>query len=104
MVRTRFSNSKALPHSPDPYDPRMVVSQSRIELDPWLKRMWAGYAFAIDLRGERGHPYMLEDQTTVRDWCWQPPRHAYMLEDLTFTQRHKKPQLTTACSATHPCM
>jgi nitrite reductase (cytochrome c-552) len=25
--------------------------------------MWAGYAFAIDFREERGHAYMLEDQT-----------------------------------------
>ena len=76
MVRTRFGDSGALPHSPDPYDPPMVVCQSKIELDPRLKRLWAGYTFAIDFRGERGHAYMLEDQT--------------------FTQRHKKPQLATA--------
>jgi nitrite reductase (cytochrome c-552) len=25
--------------------------------------MWAGYAFAVDFREERGHAYMLEDQT-----------------------------------------
>jgi nitrite reductase (cytochrome c-552) len=28
-----------------------------------LKRMWAGYAFAVDFREERGHAYMLDDQT-----------------------------------------
>jgi nitrite reductase (cytochrome c-552) len=72
MERTRFGGSDALPHSPTADDPRMVVSQSKIELDPRLKSMWAGYAFAIDFREERGHAYMLDDQT--------------------FTQRHQKPQ------------
>jgi len=28
--------------------------------------MWAGYAFAIDFREERGHAYMLEDQTLTQ--------------------------------------
>jgi nitrite reductase (cytochrome c-552) len=30
--------------------------------DPLLKRMFAGYAFSIDFREERGHAYMLVDQ------------------------------------------
>ena len=40
-----------------------MVSQSRLEEDPRLKTMWAGYAFAVDFREERGHAYMLDDQT-----------------------------------------
>ena len=28
-----------------------------------MKIMWAGYAFAVDFREERGHAYMLDDQT-----------------------------------------
>ncbi len=28
--------------------------------------MWAGYAFSVDFREERGHAYMLEDQTFTR--------------------------------------
>ena len=72
MVRTRHGGSEALPHNPTAADPRTVVTQSKIELDPRLKRMWAGYAFAIDFREERGHAYMLEDQT--------------------YTERHQKPQ------------
>lgn len=63
MVRTKYGGSEALPHTPTENDPRFVVSQSKIELDPRLKRMWAGYAFAIDFREERGHAYMLDDQT-----------------------------------------
>ncbi|RJO67322.1 MAG: ammonia-forming cytochrome c nitrite reductase subunit c552 [Myxococcales bacterium] len=62
QVRTRFGGSEALPRTPDEADPRSVVSQSRLEEDPRLKTMWAGYAFAVDFREERGHAYMLEDQ------------------------------------------
>ncbi|NMC72589.1 MAG: ammonia-forming cytochrome c nitrite reductase subunit c552 [Myxococcales bacterium] len=66
QVRTRFGGSEALPRSPTADDPRRVVSQERIEEDPRLKTMWAGYAFAVDFREERGHAYMLEDQTFTR--------------------------------------
>jgi nitrite reductase (cytochrome c-552) len=39
------------------------VAQSRLEEDPRLKIMWSGYSFAKDFREERGHAYMLDDQT-----------------------------------------
>ena len=61
--RTRFGGSEAVPHTPTNVDPRSVVAQSRLEEDPRLKTMWAGYAFAKDFREERGHAYMLDDQT-----------------------------------------
>jgi nitrite reductase (cytochrome c-552) len=61
--RTRYGGSEAEPHSPTKADPRSVVAQSRLEEDPRLKTMWAGYAFAKDFREERGHAYMLDDQT-----------------------------------------
>ncbi|MGH0032048.1 MAG: ammonia-forming cytochrome c nitrite reductase subunit c552, partial [Myxococcota bacterium] len=51
-TRTRFGGhggSEALP-------------EQKIERDPWLKRMFLGYAFSIDYRDRRGHAYMLEDQ------------------------------------------
>jgi nitrite reductase (cytochrome c-552) len=60
--RTRYGGSEALPRTPTEADPRSWVSQSRIEEDPRLRTMWAGYAFATDFREERGHAYMLEDQ------------------------------------------
>lgn len=63
QVRTRFGGSEALPRTPTDKDPRSVVAQSRLEEDPRLKTMWAGYAFAKDFREERGHAYMLDDQT-----------------------------------------
>lgn len=62
MVRTRFGGSEALPRTPTQADPRSVVSQSRLEEDPRLVTMWAGYGFSKDFREERGHAYMLEDQ------------------------------------------
>ncbi len=63
MQRTRFGGSEAMPRTPTDVDPRSVVAQSKIEQDHRLSRMWSGYAFAVDFREERGHAYMLEDQT-----------------------------------------
>jgi nitrite reductase (cytochrome c-552) len=62
QVRTRFGGSEAEPRTPTKADPRSIVAQSKIEEDPRLKVMWAGYAFAKDFREERGHAYMLDDQ------------------------------------------
>jgi nitrite reductase (cytochrome c-552) len=62
QVRTRFGGSEAVPRTPTQADPRSVVAQSRLEEDPRLKTLWAGYAFSKDFREERGHAYMLDDQ------------------------------------------
>ncbi len=51
-TRTRFGGhggSEALP-------------AQKLERDPWLERMFRGYAFSIDYRDRRGHAYMLADQ------------------------------------------
>ncbi len=63
QTRTHFGGSEAVPHVPTEADPRSIVSRSRLEEDPRLKTMWAGYAFAVDYRERRGHAYMLDDQT-----------------------------------------
>jgi nitrite reductase (cytochrome c-552) len=55
-TRTRFGGhggSEALP-------------EQKIERDPWLKRMFLGYAFSIDYRDRRGHAYMLADQEATQ--------------------------------------
>jgi nitrite reductase (cytochrome c-552) len=55
-TRTRFGGhggSEALP-------------EEKIERDPWLKRMFLGYAFSIDYRDRRGHAYMLQDQEETK--------------------------------------
>lgn len=46
---TKYGGSEAMP-------------EQRLEKDPWLRRMYAGYAFSIDFRERRGHAYMLYDQ------------------------------------------
>lgn len=63
QVRTRYGGSEAVPRTPTQADPRSLVTQSKLEEDPRLKTMWAGYAFSKDFREERGHAYMLDDQT-----------------------------------------
>lgn len=71
--RTRFGGSEAMPRTPTEADPRSIVAQSKLEEDPRLKAMWAGYAFSKDFREERGHAYMLDDQTfTERQQVQQP--------------------------------
>lgn len=73
MAKTRFGGSEAMPHEPTEDDPRDIVSRSKLETIPQLKRMWAGYAFARDFREERGHAYMLTDQLyTERQKVGQP--------------------------------
>lgn len=74
QVRTRYGGSEAVPRTPTNADPRSVVAQSRLDEDPRLKTMWAGYAFAKDFREERGHAFMLDDQTlTERQQVVQQP-------------------------------
>jgi len=63
MKRTRHGGSESVARTPTDADPRSIVAQMKLEEDPRLKAMWAGYAFAVDFREERGHAYMLEDQT-----------------------------------------
>lgn len=65
QIRTRYGGSEAMPRTPTDADPRSVVSQSKLEEDPRLVTMWAGYAFSKDFREERGHAHMLIDQRTT---------------------------------------
>ncbi|MCC6651220.1 MAG: ammonia-forming cytochrome c nitrite reductase subunit c552 [Candidatus Eisenbacteria bacterium] len=49
--RTRYGGSEAF---------------SKLEADPHLKRIFAGYAFSIEFNEERGHAYTLSDQDSTR--------------------------------------
>lgn len=42
------------------------MPEEKISRDPWLKRMFLGYAFSIDYRDRRGHAHMLEDQEATQ--------------------------------------
>lgn len=48
-VETQYGGSSAMP-------------SSKLETHPWLRRLYAGYAFSLDYREARGHAYMLFDQ------------------------------------------
>ncbi len=43
-----------------------ALPEEKIERDPWLKRIFLGYAFSIDYRDRRGHAYMLQDQEQTK--------------------------------------
>ncbi len=47
------------------YGGSSALPDSKLEQSPWLKRLYAGYAFSIDYREARGHAYMLYDQVVT---------------------------------------
>jgi nitrite reductase (cytochrome c-552) len=73
QVRTKYGGSEAMPRTPTQADPRSAVARSKLEQDPRLKTIWAGYSFSIDYRERRGHAYMLEDQTFTERQKANPP-------------------------------
>ena len=48
------------------YGGSSALPQSKLDKQPWLKRLYAGYAFSIDYREARGHAYMLYDQNVTQ--------------------------------------
>ena len=41
-------------------------AEQKLDRDPWLRRIFAGYAFALDYRDRRGHFFALFDQEETR--------------------------------------
>jgi nitrite reductase (cytochrome c-552) len=77
MVPTKYGGSYAIDlpekdrwdigkRKPGMKDERTKVSYSHIDKDASLKRMWNGYAFGVDFREDRGHHWMMYDQTYTR--------------------------------------
>lgn len=54
--RTRYGGGSASEELPP----------EKANANPWLTRMFAGYAFALDYRDRRGHAFMLADQENTR--------------------------------------
>jgi len=44
------------------YGGSSAMTESKLDRQPWLRRLYAGYAFSLDYREARGHAYMLYDQ------------------------------------------
>ena len=57
--RTRYGGNDAVPIQ-------------KLDKDPWLRKMWAGYAFSLDYRESRGHAYMLHDQDNTERIAQRP--------------------------------
>jgi nitrite reductase (cytochrome c-552) len=75
--RAQFGGSEALP-------------PEKLELDPRLRRIYAGYAFSVSYREKRGHAFMLTDQeVTPRQKAAKQPGaclhcHASILPEYRF--------------------
>jgi len=48
------------------YGGSSAMPAQKLETQPWLKRLYAGYAFSLDYREARGHAYMLSDQLATK--------------------------------------
>ena len=59
VTQTRYGGSSAMP-------------ESKLEESPWLRRLYAGYAFSLDYRERRGHAYMLYDQEVTERITQRP--------------------------------
>jgi nitrite reductase (cytochrome c-552) len=60
------------------YGGSSALPQSKLDTHPWLKRLYAGYAFSIDYRETRGHAYMLYDQGVTERITKKPQAGACM--------------------------
>ncbi len=60
QVRTHYGGSEAMPRTPTDADPRSVVAQSKLDEDPRLRTMWAGYSATSTDRCN----------TSVESFCW----------------------------------
>jgi formate-dependent nitrite reductase cytochrome c552 subunit len=48
------------------------LPESKLDRQPWLRRLYAGYAFSLDCREARGHAYMLYDQSVTERVTQRP--------------------------------
>lgn len=63
VVRTRHGGNEAIPIKRGENVP---PEAQKLELDPRLTILYAGYPFSVDYREARGHAYMLSDQDVTK--------------------------------------
>lgn len=56
------SYKRTVDHQMTRYGGSDAIPRQKLDMYPWLKMMWSGYAFSLDYRESRGHAYMLLDQ------------------------------------------
>src|SRR5262245_36645041 len=52
-------------------------AEQKLDRDPWLKRIFAGYAFSIDYRDRRGQAFALLVRGHTRAVSWKNKSRAY---------------------------
>jgi nitrite reductase (cytochrome c-552) len=67
-----------------------TLATDKLQADPRLKNIFAGYAFSIDYRSRRGHAYMLDDQRTTKRVTERPQTgaclHCHAANTVAFRQ------------------
>ncbi|WP_420176576.1 ammonia-forming cytochrome c nitrite reductase subunit c552 [Luteococcus sp. OSA5] len=66
MEPTEHGGSNPTKREATANDPRTTVAAQEVDREPRLRKLWDGYAFAVDYREARGHEYMLTDQRLTR--------------------------------------
>lgn len=72
------------------YGGSSAMPESKLDQSPWLKRLYAGYAFSIDYREARGHAYMLYDQTMTERVTKKPQSGACLHCHASATVMYRK--------------
>jgi nitrite reductase (cytochrome c-552) len=77
-----------------------TLSASKLEEDPRLKTIFAGYAFSIDYRQRRGHAYMLDDQRATKRVTERPQTGACLHCHAANTVAYRKAGLENGAPGT----
>src|SRR5690606_37256810 len=72
------------------YGGSSALPESTLDKNPWLRRLYAGYAFAIDYREARGHAYMLNDQILTQRVTERPQAGACLHCHASATVRYRQ--------------
>ena len=84
------------------YGGSSAMPESKLERQPWLKRLYAGYAFSIDYREARGHAYMLYDQGVTERVTKKPQSGACLHCHGSITVLYRKTGLEAMGEAASP--
>ena len=72
------------------YGGSSAMTESKLDEHPWLRRLYAGYAFSLDYREARGHAYMLYDQRVTERVTQRPQSGACLHCHASITVAYRK--------------
>lgn len=76
-----------------------ALPDSKLTSHPWLKRLYAGYAFSIDYREGGGHAYMLYDQGVTERVTKKPQTRACLHCHASISVLYRKTGLVPVAEA-----